>query len=854
VAVHACTIIARNYLPFARVLGSTFASNHPDGTLTVLVFDDVDHQVVGANEPFDVVHIEDLGEDVPELYRMAAMYDVTEFATALKPWLLEMLLRRGAPSVMYIDPDIQVFDSLEEIAGLAAANDIVLTPHAVEPLPRDGKMTSETAILASGIYNLGFIGVGQGALETGPSGKPSFFSFWKDRLVRECVNDPQGMRFVDQRWMDFVPAVYEPAIMREKVYNVAYWNLDHRDLVWNGTRYEIDGQPLKFFHFSGFSPNSRHLLSKHQIDCPRILLSERPHVRRICDEYADLLLANGFGERGAGSYAFGRMANGVPIDDYVRRVYRDAVLAADEGDDEYPPIPWTAEGAEALCRWMSAPPRIEGDPGQLSVYMATVFGIRVNELRPQFFDPQAADRERFLTWAHAEADLGNLIDRFVDVSASDTPDPEPSEDITEWAPANALRPGYLVAGYMKAELGVGEGARLMVECLDAAGLPYSTFAITRTLSRQEHTFVGGGEGTRDFDVNLLCVNADQVPVIASTLGPGFFAGRHTVGQWAWELEEFPDRWSSSFGLVDEIWAVSEFSRKAIAANTDKPVYAVPHAIVEPHVAPGVDRAELGVPDDRCVFLFCLDLLSVLERKNPLGLIEAYQQAFGPDDGAALVLKVINGDLAIADLERLRLAVGSRDDIILLDGYLPTDHVSALMALSDCYVSLHRSEGFGLTMAEAMALGKPVIATGYSGNLDFMDDTTAYLVPWAYAEVTEGCGPYPVGAKWADPDLAVAAQLMRQVFEHPDEAAAKGAAARTSVLTLHSPSRRAPFLRERLAAIEDQRAAFLMRAAAADAARGPGPIGQFAARVLRSERAMRYPKKLVRRVRAVAGDA
>ena len=255
-AVHACTIIARNYLPLARVLGTSFRELHPDGTLTVLVFDDIDHEVVGDDEPFDVIHIDDLGDNVPELYRMAAMYDVTEFATALKPWLLEKLLRRGAPSVLYLDPDIQVFASLEEISSLAVEHDIVLTPHAVAPMPRDGKMTSETSILASGIYNLGFIAVGSGTLRSDVAGKPPFLTFWQDRLVRECVNDPLGMRFVDQRWMDFVPAVYEPLIMREKTYNVAYWNLDHRDLVWTGTRYEIDGEPLRFFHFSGFSPGA----------------------------------------------------------------------------------------------------------------------------------------------------------------------------------------------------------------------------------------------------------------------------------------------------------------------------------------------------------------------------------------------------------------------------------------------------------------------------------------------------------------------------------------------------------------------------------------------------------------------
>jgi len=855
VGVHACTIIARNYLPLARVLGTSFRQHHPDGVLTVLVFDDVETQLTGEDEPFDIVHIDDLGKDVPELYRLAAMYDVTEFATALKPWLLEMLLRKGAPSVLYIDPDIQVFDSLQEITDLAQAHDIVLTPHAVEPMPRDAKMTSETSILASGIYNLGFIGVGQGALVEGVSGKPSFVSFWQERLLRECVNNPQGMRFVDQRWMDFVPAVFEPFIMREKTYNVAYWNLDHRDLRWTGSRYEIDGAPLKFFHFSGFSPNERHLLSKHQIDSPRILLSERPSVRRICNEYADLLWANGYGASNSSEYAFGRMANGVSIDDIVRWVYLGAVIAADKGEDDYPPLPWDVEGAEALCTWMSAPPRVETDPGHLSVYMATVFAKRVDELRPLFFDPQGADRERFLEWGHAQADKGVLIEEFVEAGE---PDIAFSRDglanVTEWIPADQLRPGFMVAGYLKAELGVGEGARLLVECIEAAELPHSTFAFTQTQSRQEHGFIGSGEDARDFDVNVVCVNADQVPIFSQAVGHGFFDGRYTIGQWAWELEEFPDSWEHSFAFVDEIWAVSEFSRQAIASATVKPVFAFPHAILEPKVAEGVGRDELGLPVDSFVFLFCFDMLSILERKNPIGLIDAYCRAFDGDAGTTLVLKTINSDRAVPDLERIRLAIETRDDIILMDGYLQNDHVSALVASSDCIVSLHRSEGFGLTMAEAMALGKPVIATGYSGNLDFMDDATAYLVPWTYCEVPKGCDPYPVGGKWADPDLDEAARLMRHVVAHPEEAAAKGAAARQSVLTKHAPSVRAPFIRERLEYIEQTRADLLAKAALAEKSKAGGPTRRFVARLIRSEKVTRYPRLLVHRVREYAGQA
>jgi hypothetical protein len=186
-------------------------------------------------------------------------------------------------------------------------------------------------------------------------------------------------------------------------------------------------------------------------------------------------------------------------------------------------------------------------------------------------------------------------------------------------------------------------------------------------------------------------------------------------------------------------------------------------------APTADRSAVGIPPDRFVFLFSFDFLSTARRKNPLGLVDAYRRAFGPDDGACLVLKSINGAHHPRSLERLRIAVRERDDIVVIDRYLSAEHQAALTGLCDAYVSLHRAEGFGLTMAEAMALAKPVIATRFSGNLEFMDDATAYLVDAGTCEVGPGIGIYPPDGTWADPDRHHAAALMRRVFEERDEA-------------------------------------------------------------------------------------
>ncbi|HXN62191.1 MAG TPA: methyltransferase domain-containing protein [Acidimicrobiales bacterium] len=809
--VWACTIIARNYLPAARVLATSFLSHHPGGRMFVLVLDDNLGELDG-NEPFEVLHLDDLAIEPAELHTMAACYSVMELATAVKPWLLETLLRRGTPSVLYLDPDIQVFHSLKELSDLAEEHNIVLTPHVTAPMPRDQKMTSETAILQSGIYNLGFIGVSHGA---GP-----FLQFWMNRLLRECVVDPGNMRFVDQRWVDFVPGMFDCKIFRDPTCNVAYWNLDHRNLNFNGKFYEIDGSPLKFFHFSGYSPAARHLLSKHQTtQNPRILLSERPVVRRICDEYGDLLISNGFGVDDAHPYGFDRMANGVPFDSIMREFYRGMLATAERGAGVLPPDPFDPDGADAMLQLLNEPPGVPGDPGQLTLYQATLFGRRP-DLYQHFPDPQGHDRDRFFDWLRASAAEGWIHQALTlppAVGIGSPPSVEAGNDgnpptLSTWAPPTQLQPGVMLVGYLRAELGVGQGARLLAEAMDATGIPYATLVNTTTTSRQNHAFEGSAnDGRRDFDVNIVCVNADQLPVFAGQVGPGFFAGRYTIGQWAWELEIFPDEFHGALDLVDEVWAVSEFTRAAIAATTSKPVFAVPHPIVPPSVPPGIDRTALGLQEDCTLFLFCFDLLSLLERKNPLGLIEAYSRAFEADGGATLVLKVINGDQRLPDLERLRLAVADRSDIMLIDQYLDADELAALMNVADCYVSLHRSEGFGLTMGEAMALGKPVIATAYSGNLDFMSEDTAYLVGWSEGTVPAGCSPYPQGAKWAEPDLHAAARLMRHVHENPDEAKEVGRRAQQAIAANHSTDQRAQFVRQRFDAIQRQRAEALANA-------------------------------------------
>jgi glycosyltransferase involved in cell wall biosynthesis len=232
--------------------------------------------------------------------------------------------------------------------------------------------------------------------------------------------------------------------------------------------------------------------------------------------------------------------------------------------------------------------------------------------------------------------------------------------------------------------------------------------------------------------------------------------------------------------VDEVWVGSEHVRRAIAAVTDKRVERLPVPVVAPQPS-WRDRASFAIGPGYA-FVFTFDFLSVIERKNPQAVIAAYRTAFGPDDGATLVLKSVNGHQRVDELEALRAAAAGRPDIVVLDEYLTRADQAALLAACDCYVSLHRAEGFGLGMAEAMALGKPVIATGYSGNVDFMNAANSILVGYDRVAVPPGLAIYPAGSEWADPDVEEAAAAMARLAHDPALGARLGARAKDDLGT------------------------------------------------------------------------
>ena len=350
--------------------------------------------------------------------------------------------------------------------------------------------------------------------------------------------------------------------------------------------------------------------------------------------------------------------------------------------------------------------------------------------------------------------------------------------------------GINVAGYLRGGLGLGEASRLYVAALEHAGVPVRTTTVDPRLPR-----VIGPRGQRasakttDFTdletdsetpFNLICVNAPELPHFYADVGVDFFEHKHSIGVLAWEVDKVPEEWDYSFELLDELWVYSSYVERIFSAAAPfLPVTRLPLPVVL-RDQDGVVPPDLGIGPG-FTFLFLFDFFSTLQRKNPVGLIEAFGRAFRPGEGPQLVLKSYNGDYKPDRLAALQRAARRHSDIHVVDRYVTAAEKDALMASCDCYVSLHRAEGFGLTLAEAMALGKPVIATGFSGNTDFMSEENSYLVRHELTEVGPEGENYPADGHWAEPDIDHAATLMREVWEDREGAAAKAAQGRADVL-------------------------------------------------------------------------
>lgn len=828
------TIISKNYLHYARTLHQSLAQTNPDWEQWVLLADRVDGHFDPAKEDFRLIALDELS--IPELPKFCFRYSILELNTAAKPWGFRWLFAQGYERVVYLDPDICVYGPLTQIVTAWESGALaVLTPHLTRRLPSDGHRPGEHDILVAGAYNLGFLALARHAELEG------LLSYWCEKSLTEFSVDLKAGLFTDQRWMDLVPGLFSDVrILKHPGYNVAYWNLPTRQVHEAGGQLSVDGEPLVFFHFSGLNPDHPEDLSRHQ---DRYRLGELGAVEALVKRYCEALIRNGYERARKLPYAFGFLSDGTPIPQELRRLYQlSDELAQLAGDDPFaldiatlnsckdggsPPISWimravysirpdlqqafpdpAGRSRVAFSDWFFANAAREHSLDAAFILAAPARQRRIQRWRkraqqvqqlrslpmPRWEVLTSAAAKGVAAWRagrlplssprklmqlfhhHAleQAQLGFLgAAAHAEAPASKLRAPASTSRRTS-SPSPAPLPGVTLIGYVQDPTGVGESARACAQALKTVGVPFAL--------RDART---PGLPQERFPINLLHVNADQTPVVYRQLGPKLFDDRYSIGIWHWELDELPDEYLASFEFLDELWAPSEFILRCLSAKSPIPVVHMPHA-VSAKASPAASRSAFGLPADVFLFLVMYDMLSVQERKNPFGAIEAFARAFPVPGDARLVIKLSHGSSRPAELAQLRERVAKIPGVIILDRILERQEVYDLQAVCDAFVSLHRSEGWGLNLSESMLLGKPVIATAYSGNLDFMNRQNSCLVDYRLVPLQTDFGPYRSGNHWAEPDLDQAASYMRLLFEDAAQRKQLGERAAHTIATDYSP--------------------------------------------------------------------
>jgi len=322
--------------------------------------------------------------------------------------------------------------------------------------------------------------------------------------------------------------------------------------------------------------------------------------------------------------------------------------------------------------------------------------------------------------------------------------------------------GVLLVGYPRGEFGIGSLLRLPALAFKEAEIPFGVFDFNPSsqASQNDNRLDEWLTHLPEYSVNIFCIGADQLPLLKKILGKQFFQGHYNILYGAWELSRLPEQLTGCLQGINEIWAMSSFMGQMFRRSTSLPVHDLQLPIVT-YQSESICPSQLQIPKNNFVFLFMFDFDSHVARKNPEAVIEAFKLAFPGLSSipVTLVIKSINGERHEKERNRLKNKIGCDSRILQIHEVLPHSINTALMKCCDCYVSLHRSEGFGLTMAEAMLLGKPVITTGYSGNMDFTTTETALLVDYELVPVQPGDYPFSHGEMWAEPNVQQACEYM-----------------------------------------------------------------------------------------------
>jgi glycosyltransferase involved in cell wall biosynthesis len=640
----AFTITAKNRLPSAIVCRDTFLQHTQKADFFIFLADMVENKselsLMNSSEPIGFYGLKILPQFrySNKLEEMAFKYNLVEFNTAVKPFIIEYLFNYlDYNKILYFDSDIMFYTACTELYADLNKYSVILTPHILTPYPQDDKLLTDKAFIAAGLYNLGFIGLSkqQDTLD--------FVHWWEDKLADYCIHNIQENYFVDQSWAALATCFCNTKIIKSPAYNVASWNLHERNLKYTEVGWLVNDRPLVFYHFSGLDYNNPDIISVYQ---NRYRLSNRPELVPLYNDYLTKLKDYNAFNHITLPYAFNTQGNTNPVN------------------------------------------------------------------------------------------KGNY--------------------------------GINVVGYFPHVGGIMETARLFTRKLYNTGLQLALNPLQCTglplLSDVEEYEFKSLYAQPKFDTTLYFINLDEALNVCKHFPNLFNAKRKIVIPW-WEVKDICPIGHENLNMFDAVIVFTDFVKEALNLG-DKKVYKLPYPFVPLHYINNFNkdvakcRAILNISIDEYVFLYNFDYISGLARKNPVGVIEAFSRAFYPEDNVKLIIKSINAnDNSIEEyISRSRMS----DKIILIDNNMGRSDMLSLLNLCDCYVSLHRSEGLGMGLFEAMSLGKYCIATNYGGNLEFMNNSNSLLVDYKMVP-TPANDRYYAGGSWAEPNLDHAADFMYNLY-------------------------------------------------------------------------------------------
>ncbi len=814
------TIVSKNYLALARTLMASVKQFYPNNPLYVCLADKIDGYFDPKKESFQVIEAEKLS--IPDFKNFAFRYEIIEFNTAVKPYMIQWLFNNtSCDSVVYLDPDILLVNKLDHIDNfLAEGATAILTPHICEPIT-DRLQPNEIDMLKAGLYNLGFI-----AINKCEEGK-KLIHWWSKHCEKNCIVNLEEGIFVDQKWIDLVPCIFKNIkILKNPGYNTAYWNLMQRSINNKQGVWMAKDEPLRFFHFSGIDLRNPQIFSKHQ---NRFSIGNIGSLKDLYSEYIDRVKKNEFDECIQWPYAYGKFTSGEKISGAIRSIFRETLgtKTIKSNDPFSMDLKFFNEPAPEINRDYDPPiTRIMYQIWKLRKDLKNAFDLsrlddqnkfiawflnsaeKELQLEPIFFEPCLTNKTHILSqtkpilekskstffqktfgslysninrWSLQNYKRFSFIYRqlspefrskiktyfFRNAFDLDQKTPlslNPKSSKTFERKIQDINKGVNLIGYARAEIGMGEHVRLVAKSFTETKTLFNIWDLPcEEISQRDNNFEKYISKTNPYSVNLFNVNADSTTYAISKLGSENFSNRYNIGYWAWELSQFPKEWLEPLNILDEIWSPSKFIQNSISPLSKKPVLHMPLAV--DFKFPKFNRQNFNLPEDKFLFLFFFDFGSFIARKNPNACIEAFERAF-PEKNApvGIVIKTMRKETDLSGYNELLQKTKGDPRIIFLDTILMPDEVKGLVNVCDSFISLHRSEGFGRGLAEAMLLGKPVIGTNYSGNTDFMDQTNSCLVNYELIPVKENEYPFGKGQVWANPDIDHASWHMKKIFK------------------------------------------------------------------------------------------